>query len=111
MAPVGFVEGAAGDPGLSQVLQTLEKLALAGNPTDDQVRMGQVLAEKKSGRFDGRVAGLDDLLRTGEVVPHEDVDVRRFVVLGEFHENLLQSANRFTHSLLQSRARQRTCKD
>jgi hypothetical protein len=34
------------------------------------------------------VAGLDDLLRNSEVVPHEDVDVRR-VVLCEFHGSLL----------------------
>jgi hypothetical protein len=111
MVPVGLVEGPAGDAGPPQVVQALEELALAGNATDDQVGMGQMLRDEKPCRFDGRVARLDDLLRTGKVVPHEDVDIGRFVVLREFHPSFLQNAGTFFNPLLKSRIERRTSKD
>jgi hypothetical protein len=59
-------------------------VALAGDGADDQVGMRQVSGKERFGNLDGCVAGLDDLLRKREVVPHEEVNVRR-VALREFH--------------------------
>jgi hypothetical protein len=40
------------------------------------------------------VAGLNDLLRVRKVVPHEEVDIRRFVALVEVHGVLLEQVDK-----------------
>src|SRR5262249_49241221 len=80
VAAVGLAESAAGDPNPAQAVKTLEQTALVGNGTDNQVRMRQVGGKKRLCNLDGCVAGLDDLLRKGKIVPHEEVHIRREVL-------------------------------
>ena len=88
VAPVRLVEGPVGNPQAAQPVQALEKLAFAGDGADNHVGMSQVSGQKGFGNLDGCVAGLDNLLGNREVVPHEEVKVRR-VALRELHGWLL----------------------
>jgi hypothetical protein len=56
------------------------------------VRVRQVGGKKGFRNLDGCVAGLDDLLRNGQVAPHEEVNIRR-VVLREWHGSLHFDSN------------------
>src|SRR5579884_871369 len=85
---VKFVEGAIRNPEPAQAIHALEKLAFAGNGADHQMRVRLVAGEKGFCNLDGCVTGLDDLLRKGEIVPDEEVDVRR-LALRELHGWLL----------------------
>ena len=82
--PVRLAKGVERNPEPAQPVHALDKLAFACDGADDQVRMRQVSGKKRFRNLDGCVAGLDDLLRSGEVVPHEQIDVG-CVVLREFH--------------------------
>jgi hypothetical protein len=47
--------------------------------------MGQIRREEKASRFDGRVGGLDDLMGVRQIMPHKEVDIRRFLALVKIH--------------------------
>lgn len=89
---VRLVEGSVGNPAPAQSLGALEKLAFTWDATDDEMRMSQFSGQKGFRHLDGCVAGLDDLLRKRQVIPDEEVDVRR-VVLRECHGWLLWVSN------------------
>ncbi len=76
-------------------------MTLAWKATDDEVRVGKVLRDKEQCRLDHGMASLDDLLRVRKIMPHEDVDIRRFVALVESHEILLQWTNNGFNLMLQ----------
>jgi hypothetical protein len=78
VAPVWLVEGTVCNSEAAQSVLTLEKLALAWNGANDQVRMRQVGGKKRFCNLDGCVAGLDDLLRNGQVIPHEEARWRDY---------------------------------
>jgi hypothetical protein len=69
-----------------------------------------VLRKEEAGRFDGRMARLNDLVRRREVGSHEDVDIRRLVVLGECHGVALSKRNRRSMPLVKSTLALRACK-
>ncbi len=76
-------------------------MALAWKATDDELGVGKVLRDKEPCRLDHGMASLDNLLRVRKVMPHKDVDIRRFVVLVESHEILLQWTNNGFNLMLQ----------
>jgi hypothetical protein len=88
VAPIRLIEGTAGDPQAAKALKALKQLALVGDGANHKVRMRDFNGKKRSCHFNGCVAGLDDLLRNREIVPHEEIDIRR-VVLCELHSSLL----------------------
>jgi hypothetical protein len=88
IAAVGLVKRPVRHAEPAQALEAAVELALVGNAADDQVRMGQVWRKEESCGLDSRVTGLDDLLRVGEVLPHEKVDVEGFLALVELHDIL-----------------------
>jgi hypothetical protein len=47
------------------------------------------LREKEACGLDGGVTGLNDLMRMGQVMPHEEVNIRRFLALVKVHGVLL----------------------
>ena len=88
VAAVRFVERPVRDAESAKSLDALVKLTFVGNAADDQMGMREVLWNEGASGFNSRVASLDDLLREGEIMPHEDVEVRRFGNLLELHECL-----------------------
>jgi hypothetical protein len=103
--PIWLVKGTVRYTKPAQPFHALEKLSLACDGTDDQVRMRQVSGKKRSCNLDGCVAGLHDLLRKREIVPHEEIDVGR-LVLCEIHGWLLA-----LQTLLDCTRRERTGKE
>ncbi len=57
--------------------------------------MREMRQEEEPCRFHSGMAGLDNLLREGEILPDKNVDIRRFVALVEAHENLLKGDGKF----------------
>jgi hypothetical protein len=51
------------------------------------MRMGEVLRKERACSLDGRMAGLNYLLRERKIMPHEEVEVWRFVALVEGHRD------------------------
>ena len=79
-APVGLVECPVRNPVAAQTVNERKELSLAGDGADDQVGVREVGREEGFRNLKGCVAGLDDLLGKGEVVPHEEVDVRQLAL-------------------------------
>jgi hypothetical protein len=76
----------------------MEKLTLIGNADDDKMRMRTIRRKKRVANCKNCMAGLDDLLREGQVGSDEDVDVWREGVLCEFHGRLQSGRSNSAHS-------------
>jgi hypothetical protein len=92
IASVGLVKRPVRHAKPAEALETAVEVTFVRNAADDQVRVGQVGWKKETCGFDGRVTGLNNLLGVGQVMPHEEVDVGRFVALVEAHGILLEGA-------------------
>jgi hypothetical protein len=81
---VGFMENAVGDAQGAQAVGITKQRTFVGSGTNDQVGMRQIGGEKISGDLNGRMTGLNDLLRERKIDSDEEIDVRGGV-LGELH--------------------------
>lgn len=110
MAAVGLAERPVRHAEPAESLAAAVEVTFVGNAADDEMRVGQGGREEEPCGFDGRVAGLDDLLGVRQVLPHEEVDIRGFVALVKGHGLLLEGwmAARALH--LESTCGPRVCK-
>jgi hypothetical protein len=92
VAPVRLVERTVSDAEPAQPVQALVKAPFIGDATHHEMRVRQAGRKKGPRGLDGRVAGLHNLIRYGEVVSQEEVQVRGLLTLGERHERLLSRA-------------------
>jgi hypothetical protein len=69
----------------AKTIQTMKKPTLIGDADDDDVRVRTIGRKKRFADFENGVAGLDNLLRKGQVGPDKDVDVLAGGALREFH--------------------------
>lgn len=75
VAAVGLAEEAQADAEAVEPVGGREQVALRADAAEDEVGVGSVRAEEAAGGLDGRVRGLHDDLRGGQVPPDEDVQV------------------------------------
>jgi hypothetical protein len=72
---VGFVKSPILNSRLIENVETVAELWSVTDATDDKKRMGVWKREKCPGGLNGGMAGLNHLLRMGEIAPDENVDV------------------------------------
>ena len=63
----------------------MKKPTFIGDADDDKVRVRTIGRKKRFADLKNGVAGLDDLLRKGQIGPDKDVDVLSGGALCEFH--------------------------
>lgn len=73
---VGFTKGTVRYAESAKTLHALAQLRFVRNAANDEMGVGQVRREEEANGFDGRMAGLDNLMGVRKVLPHEDIDIR-----------------------------------
>jgi hypothetical protein len=85
IAAIGLVKRMVRNAEPAETIDAAIKRTFVRDAADNQMRMRKISGKEETRDLDGRVTGLDDLLRVGQVFSHEEINIRCFVALVEAH--------------------------
>jgi hypothetical protein len=88
IAEIGLEEVAEADAGALEPVAAVAQAALVADATDDKEGVVVIGREEGPGGLDAGVTGLHHLLRVGQIVANENVEIGRLGYLQERHDDL-----------------------